>query len=975
MNKLAIQVTLNAIDKLTAPFRNASKEAQKLAQSLNQTKTAKKGLEDQQKLINSFTALKQSVSQNKQALTEAQKKAQDLAKQFNATSNPTKKLKREFENAKRAITQLKQAQIAENNKLNQARRALSEAGISTKNLSQSQRELKRKIEAANQSIQKQEQRLQKLNQRTKEQARYQKQVQKLKSGSDFAAGFGMRAMAHGGAVLGSGSLMMKPALEFEQEFSNVQALARLDKTKDAEKIKQLRDQAIQLGATTSFTSRDVAAGQGYLAMAGFNDKQILDSMPAVLNMTKAAGMEMGRVADISSDISSGFKIPAAEMNRVADVLTLTFTSSNTNLELLGETMKYLGPIAASTGQDFETMSAMVGLLGNVGIKGSQAGTSLRSAMLRLAGPPKQAAKAMKKLGLSAKDSKGNMRALTDILVDVEKKTAKMGSADKMAYYKAIFGAEAATAMVELVKQAGINGIQEMSDKLQSAAGTAEKVAETMADNVMGDLKNLQSASEALTISIFDETSDSLRELIQQSTQFLRTANQWIKANPQLAASITKWVAGISAGLVAVGALSLVFSYLLYPVGRAILFFNKFTGASKLLNLVLFNSDNKFKLLNKSLFSSKTTFNGASYAGRQFLSLIKLIPAKFLAILSKMKSLSFWLNGLKMLARVALSPLRLALVGIGSILSFLLSPIGLLTAAFVAAGVYIYRNWEKVRAFFGGFWEGLKSGLAPVIEKFKPLGDLFGVVVGWIEKAVKWFTDLLSPVQSTQTELDSARSAGEKFGNGMAKAIKLILTPLTLLMDGIKWLTENMPSWDGIKNSVSNAWDSTKNAAGSAWQSTKETASNIWGKVKEATGFGSDGNQPPVQKWSGGYVGNGGKYQPMGIVHGGEYVMTKEATSRLGIHTLNALNYGKQALIAGGLGVSVATAAPVQVDHRPPISARPVATQVAQPMTVQITINAAQGMDERMIAQQVAKEFQRIQNQQQARTRNSLRDRV
>ncbi|OOF82146.1 hypothetical protein BKG92_07195 [Rodentibacter ratti] len=126
---------------------------------------------------------------------------------------------------------------------------------------------------------------------------------------------------------------------------------------------------------------------------------------------------------------------------------------------------------------------------------------------------------------------------------------------------------------------------------------------------------------------------------------------------------------------------------------------------------------------------------------------------------------------------------------------------------------------------------------------------------------------------------------------------------------------------------------------------------------------------------GGYTGNGGKYQPMGIVHGGEYVMTKEATSRLGIHTLNALNYGKQALIAGGLGIGVATAAPVQVDHRPPISARSVATQVTQPMNVQITINAAQGMDERMIAQQVAKELQRIQNQQQARSRNSLRDRV
>ena len=144
------------------------------------------------------------------------------------------------------------------------------------------------------------------------------------------------------------------------------------------------------------------------------------------------------------------------------------------------------------------------------------------------------------------------------------------------------------------------------------------------------------------------------------------------------------------------------------------------------------------------------------------------------------------------------------------------------------------------------------------------------------------------------------------------------------------------------------------------------------------------SDPDLQHWkggfvkgwaTGGYTGNGGKYEPAGIVHGGEYVMTKEATSRLGINTLNALNYGKRALIAGGLGISVATAAPVQVDTRAPISARPMMTQTSQPMSVNITINAAQGMDERAIAQQVAKEIQRIENQRQARARSSMWDRA
>ncbi|KGQ29877.1 hypothetical protein JP32_10030, partial [Gallibacterium anatis] len=160
---------------------------------------------------------------------------------------------------------------------------------------------------------------------------------------------------------------------------------------------------------------------------------------------------------------------------------------------------------------------------------------------------------------------------------------------------------------------------------------------------------------------------------------------------------------------------------------------------------------------------------------------------------QVKKLSFWINSVKNLFKFAFAPLRFLLAPIVSAISFLLSPIGLLVAALVGAGVVIYRNWEKVRAFFGGFWEGLKSGLAPVIEKFKPLGDLFGVVVGWVEKAVKWFTDLLSPVQSTSKDLDSAAVAGKKFGEWLAKGIDLVTKPLQWLMDSIKWVIDNMPS--------------------------------------------------------------------------------------------------------------------------------------------------------------------------------------
>ena len=301
-----------------------------------------------------------------------------------------------------------------------------------------------------------------------------------------------------------------------------------------------------------------------------------------------------------------------------------------------------------------------------------------------------------------------------------------------------------------------------------------------------------------------------------------------------------------------------------------------------------------------------------------------------------------------IVRGLLSPLKF--VGLA------LSPIG---AAIIAAGIAIFKYWQPISSFFSGFLNGLKSGLQPVIDKFKPL-------VGWIESAFNWFTNLLAPVQSTKEDLDAAASAGKKFGEWLAAGIDLVTKPLQWLMDGIKWVLDNLPTLEGIGKTIDTAKQKVSNATANAMNNSAAGSYFM-------TGAGLDA--PNVNRWSGGYAGNGGKYEPKGIFHGGEYIMTKEATSRLGVATLNALNYGKQALIAGGLGIGLATAAPIQVDNRPPISARPSISQTMQPMAVNITINAQAGQNERQIAQLVAAELERINRQQQARMRSRMTDRA
>lgn len=287
------------------------------------------------------------------------------------------------------------------------------------------------------------------------------------------------------------------------------------------------------------------------------------------------------------------------------------------------------------------------------------------------------------------------------------------------------------------------------------------------------------------------------------------------------------------------------------------------------------------------------------------------------------------------------------------------------AAVIAAIVLLVKNWDVVKeAFATGWnwvcelfntgWENIKGFFASGIDKISatisswdPLGlfyKVFAQVLGWFG------VDLPNSFSAFGSKIMSA------LGDGIFNTFDTIKTGI---MNTVNWIKEKL----GFSTEAENTINQIKTNAGRG--NINGVADNV-----AYTAIGTMGKFA-----SGGYTGNGGKYQPMGIVHGGEYVMTKEATNRLGIATLNALNYGKQALIAGGLGIGLATAAPIQVDSRPPISARPSISQTMQPMAVNITINAQAGQNERQIAQLVAAELERINRQQQARARSRMTDRT
>jgi TP901 family phage tail tape measure protein len=356
----------------------------------------------------------------------------------------------------------------------------------------------------------------------------------------------MMGMAAAGFMLAQ---PLRVGIEFEASMSKVQALTRLDK--DSEAMKALTAQARQLGAETAFTASEAAQAQGFLAMAGFKTDQILKSMPAMLNLARAGGVDLQRTADIASNIQTAYGLDASQMTRIADTLTMAFTTANVDLEMLSQTMKYVGPVAKGAGMSLEEAASMAGMLGNAGIQADMAGTALRGMLSKISGT---GAKKLQALGVSTKDAAGNLRPLPVILKDLQAATANMGTADRTKALFDIFDQRAAPAVMALLDN--VKDIQPYIETVRNSGGTAAKTAAIMADNMQGDFITLKSAWEDLSISLTETQNGPLRGLVQEVTGFVRGLSAWIKENSVLVGQIAKW----SAMLLGLRAGFLIFNY-------------------------------------------------------------------------------------------------------------------------------------------------------------------------------------------------------------------------------------------------------------------------------------------------------------------------------------------------------------------------------------------------------------------------------
>ena len=523
--------------------------------------------------------------------------------------------------------------------------------------------------------------------------------------------WGTRMSIAGAMTQGAATQMMaaiRGPIETAAEFQEAMALVNAVTTDITQaEFEALRRQALELGAATTFSASQAAEGMGFLARAGFSAQEQMAAMPSMLSLARAGAVDLGLTADIASNILSGFGLDAAEMTRVADVMVATFTTANTDIPMLGDTMRYIAPVARAAGMSLEEAAAMAGLLGNAGIQSSQAGTTLRAMLQRLAAPSREAAETLAALGVSVADEQGNMRSMVTILGEVGDAIGGLGTQQQLGIIDTIFGVEAAAGAAELLAQG--QSIGDYVDQLMASEGRAAEVAAGMADNYRGAQEEFAGALETLNIVLGDALLPMMTDLALRLADVVSGLGEWVAENQNLA-RIVMTIAGISAMTLAVVA----------PILSVVGGFAMMAGVGL---QVVSRIGAAFVWLLPKIWAA---------TGGIFMFGARLVTVAAAAIPS-------FISGLVAMGAAAagrvVAGLRAAAVAARAFgLALMANPIGLAVAAIAAGALLVWYYWEPISEFFVDLWADVQTAF----EGFSSwVTSWWSRVTGWLAQGLDW----------------------------------------------------------------------------------------------------------------------------------------------------------------------------------------------------------------------------------------------
>lgn len=371
--------------------------------------------------------------------------------------------------------------------------------------------------------------------------------EKLQTVGSQVEGVGKKFLPVTAAVTGLGTAAVKTAADFDQEMSKVAAISGAT----GSDFDSLREKAREMGAKTKFSASEAASAMEYMAMAGWKTGDMLDGIEGIMNLAAASGEDLATTSDIVTDALTAFGLSAADSGHFADILAAASSNANTNVSMMGETFKYCAPIAGALGFSAEDTAEAIGLMANSGIKASQAGTSLRSIMNNLAGEVTFAGKNIGEVTIATSNADGSMRSLNDILADCRVAFSGLTESEKAANAESLVGKNAMSGFLALMN-AGEGDIDKLRGAIENCDGSAESMAETMQDNLNGQLTILKSQLEELAISFGDLLMPTIRKIVSAVQAFVDKLNSMDDSTRETILKVAALAAAIGPLLIVLG---------------------------------------------------------------------------------------------------------------------------------------------------------------------------------------------------------------------------------------------------------------------------------------------------------------------------------------------------------------------------------------------------------------------------------------
>lgn len=590
--------------------------------------------------------------------------------------------------------------------------------------------------------------------------------------------------------------------EFDSAMSKVAAVSGAT----GEEYDLLRDKAKEMGSTTKFTASEAAEAFNYMAMAGWKTEDMLGGIEGILNLAAASGSDLATTSDIVTDALTAMGYSADDSGRLADVMAAASSNANTNVEMMGETFKYAAPLAGALGFSMEDTAVAIGLMANAGIKGSQAGTSLRSMLSRLAAPPKECATAMEELGVSLTDSEGNMKTLDQVMVDLRAAFSGLSETEQTAYAKHIAGQEAMSGLLAIV-----NSAPEDFDKLSAAVANSEGVAKSMADvmqnNLGGDMTKLSSQFEGVQLAIYEKFEPALRSGVSVLSALVDGLDWIVKHSTEVTAALAAIAAGVA-------------SYVVYTTALTVM-----TEGWKALTIVT-----------KAQAAAQAVLNAVMSANPIGLVVAALaaLTAAFVVLWNNSEGFRNFFIEMWAAIKETVSSYIDAIVGFfnkivdffkqnwKTILLFIINP-------FAGFFKYAYDHFEGFRKFVDkivGAIKGFFSNLGKKITEFftnaiNKVKAIWAAVSTWFNQyviqpimavftpIVEWFSQLFGSIYNTIT---STFQVIQQLAQG---CVNFIIAVWGVITD---WVSENIIT--PIMTFFTNLWNTITGAATAAWETIK-----------------------------------------------------------------------------------------------------------------------------------------------------------